>query len=69
MEHFAKFAGFALLLPSIAAAAVIDEVDTPARQLISMAVIVLPVVSIKTGNPLYIIPHLVAIVYCLTKSS
>ena len=61
MESFAKFAGFSLLLPSIAI--ILDENNTPAAQLISMAVIALPIVTIKTGNPMYILPHLAAIGY------
>ncbi len=68
MDNFAKFAGFALLLPSIAAAAGINEVDTLARQLISTAVVGLPVLAITTGNPMFIISHVAFITYCLTRN-
>jgi hypothetical protein len=40
-------------LPSIAAAAGINEVHTPAGQLISAVVVGLPVIAITTGNPIF----------------
>jgi hypothetical protein len=68
MDNFAKFARFVLLVPSIAAAAGINEVDTPARQLISADVVGLPVITITTGNPIFILPHCLFIAYCLTRN-